>query len=87
MVQKLEEKDIGWKKYPCVHLAYRSISECEQHANPWDCPDNVIVCDRKKNFGIPIRTGEEGSASSMIGIEYCPWCGKKIPAKPNLKLL
>jgi len=87
IVQKLKENDIDWKKYPCVHLAYRSMAECEQHSNPWDCPNNVVVHDGKKNFGIPIRTGEEGSATSMIGIEYCPWCGKKIPEKPKLKLL
>ena len=30
-------------------------------------------------YGIPIHDGENGKITSYIKIQYCPWCGKKLP--------
>jgi hypothetical protein len=59
--------------FPCVHIAYRVTQTCEDHPNPWDCPDIMIV-KKDKGYGLPVRDG----GSSYIKIEFCPWCGTKI---------
>lgn len=42
--------------------------------------DEVVCYSPKFNeYGIPIHDGENGSITSYIQIQYCPWCGKKLP--------
>ena len=42
--------------------------------------DGIVYYSSKfDEYGIPIRDGEKGKASSYILIDYCPWCGKKLP--------
>ena len=65
--------------FPCIHIAYRATETCEQHPDPWDCPDIVLV-KIEDSYGIPVRDG----GSSWIEIDFCPWCGKKL--KPNKTL-
>ena len=39
----------------------------------------IFYSPRFREYGIPVRDGPGGSASSYIQIEYCPWCGKHLP--------
>ncbi len=49
---------------------------CEQHDNPYDCPDYVLeYSDRFDEYGIVIHDG----GSATLTIKYCPWCGTKLP--------
>lgn len=45
-----------------------------------DQNDQAVYFSSKFNeYGIPIHDGENGRATSYILIQYCPWCGKKLP--------
>lgn len=37
----------------------------------------VYFCPSVREYGIPVR---DGKSSSYIVIEFCPWCGKKLPS-------
>ena len=42
--------------------------------------DKMVYFSSKFNeYGLPIHDGENGRATSYILIQYCPWCGKKLP--------
>jgi hypothetical protein len=60
-------------KFPCIHIAYRSTVTCEDHKDPWECPDMTIV-KTSDGYGLPVRDG----GSSFIQINNCPWCGIKL---------
>ena len=50
---------------------------CDQHADPFDCADTVLVYHEPFNeYGIPIR---DGSMSYLL-IDHCPWCGTRLAA-------
>jgi Domain of unknown function (DUF6980) len=64
----------------CCPMMERQLSQrCDIHQSPWDCPDFVVVrlCDG--TYGLPIRTGANGSASSSLALWHCPWCGSPLP--------
>ena len=66
-------KDIS--NFPCVHIAYRVTTTCEQHLDPFDCPDIIIIYDEAADeYGIPIRDG----GHSVVKIVFCPWCGAEL---------
>lgn len=45
-----------------------------------DVTDKVVFYSSRFNeYGIPIKDGMNGKATSYITIKYCPWCGKKLP--------
>ena len=66
----------------CEKMAYFVNQRCEVHDNAFACPDMILLYDKKfDEYGIIIHDGGE----SFISIDYCPWCGKKLPAsKRNL---
>ena len=43
--------------------------------------EDRIICywEKFREYGIPVHDG----GSSMICIQYCPWCGKELP--PSLR--
>ena len=50
--------------------------KCEQHPSPSDCPDSIIhYPPRFDEYGAIIHDGW----SSYISVDYCPWCGRKLP--------
>jgi len=59
--------------YPCVHIAYHVTTTCEDHPNPWECPD-ILLVKKNNDYGLPIRDG----GTSYVKIQFCPWCGVKI---------
>lgn len=51
-------------------------SECKQHTDRWDCPDALVSYSAKfDEYGLIVHDG----GSSSISIDYCPWCGSKLP--------
>jgi hypothetical protein len=49
---------------------------CDQHPDPLDCADILIFhSEQLDEYGIIIHDG--GSSYSVI--QYCPWCGIKLP--------
>ncbi len=49
---------------------------CEQHSDSYECPDNLVVYIEKfDEFGLIVHDG--GHSFSVI--QYCPWCGQKLP--------
>gem|GEM_PF-1314340 len=50
--------------------------ECEDHSDAFDCPDCIVYYSKQLGeYGILIHDG--GSSYSVIN--YCPWCGAKLP--------
>jgi len=50
---------------------------CADHPCRSDCPDALIEYRSKTGeFGLLVHDG----GSSMILIEYCPWCGSSLKA-------
>ena len=73
MAEHLRQQGVDPDGFPCVHLAYYSYHQCEQHEDAYSCPDTMLVRDGKNNFSLPVRDG----GSSSITISHCPWCGLK----------
>jgi hypothetical protein len=62
-------------KHCCEPMNYQVNINCDTHDNPFECPDKIIFFDEKDNdYGLIIHDG----GSSIIGIEFCPWCGSKL---------
>ena len=60
----------------CETMKYQVNIKCEIHANPYDCPDTLITYHQQfDEYGLIIHDG----GSSSIEINYCPWCGTKLP--------
>ncbi|WP_442854127.1 DUF6980 family protein [Brevundimonas sp. Root1279] len=62
----------------CDRMAYDLSRTCDLHAARAACPD-AMIARVKGGFGLYIRDGENGFATSTIEIAYCPWCGTKLP--------
>jgi hypothetical protein len=46
------------------------------HAAPQNCPDALIIySDKLREYGLLIHDG----GSSSLAINFCPWCGAKLP--------
>jgi uncharacterized protein (TIGR02117 family) len=74
---------LGWPWRPasksvlhCCDGMDRALAHtCEQHADPFDCPDTVVVYHEPFNeYGLPIRDG----GMSYLLIDHCPWCGTRL---------
>ena len=49
---------------------------CEQHPDRYDCPDCLVSYFAKfDEYGLIIHDG----AQSCISIQFCPWCGARLP--------
>ena len=58
----------------CERMKGYLDTKCEQHDDPWECTDYVVVEIPDGKIGIPVRDG----GSSMIVLDYCPWCGTEL---------
>ena len=74
--EKLRARGIDPSEYPCVHMAAHVTADCEEHPDPWDCPDRIIVQLGPGEYAIPIRDG----GRSGIALKYCPWCATPLTA-------
>jgi len=67
----MRDKDIC-----CAKMESQLNLRCAEHLDPHECPDNLIYhSEQFDEYGILIHDG--GSSSSVI--QFCPWCGTKLP--------
>lgn len=64
----------------CCEDMFNNIDYIDQ-SNIADVENNKFIFYSSKfnEYGIPIHDGENGKANSYILIQYCPWCGKRLP--------
>jgi hypothetical protein len=49
---------------------------CDNHESAFDCPDALVSYSSKfREYGLIVH---DGGGSSIL-IEFCPWCGVKLP--------
>lgn len=73
--------DLEWKpasplvKHCCASMSFALEHRCDQHKDPFDCPDTALVYHEPfGEYGIPIRDG----GTSYYLISRCPWCGARL---------
>lgn len=60
----------------CQPMASQVNWHCDQHDDPFTCPDALIQFSaRFRKYGLIVH---DGGASSIV-ISFCPWCGKGLP--------
>ncbi|MER8013661.1 DUF6980 family protein [Streptomyces griseoluteus] len=60
----------------CEAMARQVNLPCDEHADPFSCPDALIEFSAKfQEYGLIIHDG--GTSSSAIA--FCPWCGRRLP--------
>lgn len=63
-------------KHCCKDIQNRSTLNCDLHSDEYECPDVLIsYIEKFDEYGIIIHDG----GSSSISIDYCPFCGTKLP--------
>ncbi|HEX6730913.1 MAG TPA: hypothetical protein VF074_12900 [Pyrinomonadaceae bacterium] len=63
-------------EYCCGVMESEVTRECADHPEPFDCADHIVYYSKQMNeYGILVHDG--GSSYSVIN--YCPWCGTKLP--------
>lgn len=64
------------KKHCCFDMREALKFNCKMHQDEYECPDTLIsyspIFDE---YGLIIHDG----GRSSITINFCPWCGKKLP--------
>ena len=70
-------------RHCCAMMTTNADWRCDQHP-PYECPDYLIGYDERSRqyrilIHILIHDGEDGDATSGIIIQFCPWCGTKLP--------
>lgn len=67
--------------YCCDDMRFQIEVDCDLHDDPMECVDCAVVYSPKfREYGLPVRDGPGGSANAVVVIDYCPWCGTKLPA-------
>lgn len=62
--------------YCCEMMQQQVEHQCEQHADPFECPDNLVYYSASfDEYGLIVHDG----GSSYVTIEFCPWCGNQLP--------
>ena len=54
------------------------------HPDRKACPDAMIL-EARGGYGLPVRDGRAGYASSVIEIGFCPFCGAALPPIGDLE--
>lgn len=61
----------------CEAMTRRVNWHCGQHDDPFACPDAVLRFNAKfQEYGLIVHDG----GTAVIGIDFCPWCGQRLPA-------
>ena len=59
----------------CQEMHEQLAGDCTDHADRFECPDAVVVAMQAGAIGLPVHDG----GRSAILIDYCPWCGSRLP--------
>lgn len=57
---------------------YATGKACSESGHTWENCGDYVVARIDDNYGLPVRDGADGSASSYIQISHCPWCAAKL---------
>jgi hypothetical protein len=61
--------------YCCATMRSNVERRCDQHPDPFDCPDTVIWQSALGDqYGLMIHNG----GRSYVTIAFCPWCGTRL---------
>jgi hypothetical protein len=64
------------KEQCCGVMEAEIERKCEEHPDAFDCPEHIVYYSAQfGEYGILVHDG--GSSYSVIN--YCPWCGTKLP--------
>ncbi len=61
--------------YCCEKMQEELSRRCDQHPDPFDCPDNLVYCSEETGECGLILHG--GGTASRLPIKHCPWCGQR----------
>jgi hypothetical protein len=76
LYQMIQRRGFDLAMYPCVHIANQFTWHCEMHPNLEDCLDVLIIHNQRfDEYAIAHRHGD----ASVTTIQYCPWCGVRLP--------
>ena len=70
------------KEYCCEILKHAAEYKCQEHVNPFDCPDQVVIRNDLGDFGLLVRNPK---SPLVTLIYYCPWCGAKLGLSDKAK--
>jgi uncharacterized protein DUF6980 len=60
----------------CASMASALDFDCGEHADPFDCPDALLIYNETLDeYGLVIHDG----TASYVLIDRCPWCGTRLP--------
>lgn len=61
----------------CAVMASQVTHSCDR-CEPGSCPDQLVVyLARFHEYGLPVR--DEPRPTSFVTIQWCPWCGTRLP--------
>ncbi|MFB7573689.1 DUF6980 family protein [Streptomyces sp. NPDC093064] len=64
----------------CDAMSSHVNRRCDQHDDPFACPDVLIgYSAESQEYGLIIHDG----GTSSITIDFCPWCGRRLPVSPR----
>jgi hypothetical protein len=70
------------KVHCCEMLREQVTYRCDQHPNPFDCADNLIVYrESSDDYGLIVHDGGE----SVVTIKFCPWCAADLESTRKIK--
>ena len=58
-------------------MATQLDQRCDQHPDPFDCPDHLVYQTAGGDFGLIVHDG----GASFVQISFCPWCGSALDKK------
>ncbi len=75
----VDSLDIDWTEVYseacCVDMASHLFQHCNDHPDPFQCSDQLVVKLHRDMYGLVIHDG----GHSIMMIDYCPWCGTRLP--------
>lgn len=75
LIDKLNQASFEYEKYCCLKMSDNIFESFDKNGDiNYDNPDVIINEWTSGTIGIPIHDG----GTSMIEINFCPWCGSKL---------
>ena len=64
------------KQHCCPEMAAAVARTCDEHLDRFTCPDCLIShSPQSDEYGIIVHDG----GTSVVVIQFCPWCGSRLP--------
>jgi len=65
-------------RHCCERMTRQVERTCDQHPDPFDCP-RILLCYMARFDEYGIMEHGETNAGVSVRIEFCPFCGAKLP--------